>query len=257
MSIEQLEVGAPADGSAEFAPLSDPEIDLSTGGCRDWAAARATDFTLALALLLLSIPILLAAAAMIRLTSPGPVVYTQSRLGRHAKPYTIYKIRTMTHECERVSGVHWCVPGDPRVTRVGRLLRCLHIDELPQLVNVLRGEMSLVGPRPERPEIVERLEKDLPGYRERLLVRPGITGLAQIQLPPDADLESVRRKLALDRCYVRLRSPWLDLRILMGTCLHVLRLPSPLIRAVALLPGGAEPYPAAAPQLELALTSTP
>ena len=105
---------------------------------------------------------------MIRLTSPGPVIYTQSRLGRNAKPYTIYKLRTMTHDCERVSGVRWCVPGDPRVTRVGRLLRRLHIDELPQLVNVLRGDMSLVGPRPERPEIVERLEKHLPSYRERL-----------------------------------------------------------------------------------------
>ena len=158
----------------------------------------------------------------------------------------------MTHECERVSGVRWCVPGDPRVTPVGRLLRRLHIDELPQLVNVLRGEMSLVGPRPERPEIVERLEKDLSGYRERLLVRPGITGLAQIQLPPDTDLESVRRKLALDRRYVRRRSAWLDLRILIGTCLHVIRVPSAVIRAVVLLPGGTESYPAAAPQLEMA-----
>jgi lipopolysaccharide/colanic/teichoic acid biosynthesis glycosyltransferase len=252
MSIQQLEIGASTDGSAEFAPLSDPEIDLLPGERWDGPAARWTDLTLAVVLLLLSIPILLAAAAMIRLTSPGPVIYTQSRLGRHAKTYTIYKLRTMTHECERVSGVRWCVPGDSRVTPVGRLLRSLHIDELPQLVNVLRGEMSLVGPRPERPEIVERLEKDLPGYRERLLVRPGITGLAQIQLPPDTDLESVRRKLALDRCYVRLRSPWLDLRILLGTCLHVFRVPSVVIRAVVLLPGGAESYPAAAPQLEMA-----
>jgi lipopolysaccharide/colanic/teichoic acid biosynthesis glycosyltransferase len=253
MNIEQMQVEARTDGSAEYTPLSsDPEIDLGPGGSSDSVAARATEFTLALALLLLSIPILLAAAAMIRFTSPGPVVYTQSRLGRHAKPYTIYKLRTMTHECERVSGVRWCVPGDPRVTPVGRLLRRLHIDELPQLVNVLRGEMSLVGPRPERPEIVERLEKDLSGYRERLLVRPGITGLAQIQLPPDTDLESVRRKLALDRRYVRRRSAWLDLRILIGTCLHVIRVPSAVIRAVVLLPGGTESYPAAAPQLEMA-----
>jgi lipopolysaccharide/colanic/teichoic acid biosynthesis glycosyltransferase len=131
----------------------------------------------------------------------------------------------MTHNCEARGGARWCLPGDPRVTAVGRLLRATHLDELPQLWNILKGDMSLVGPRPERPEFVVQLEKVLPQYRERLRVRPGVTGLAQVQLPPDIDVESVRRKLACDLAYVRHLGLWLDLCLLALTALHLTGVP--------------------------------
>ena len=149
---------------------------------------------------------------LVRLTSRGPAVYTQKRLGYNGRVFTIYKIRTMYLGSEP-DGARWSLPGDPRVTPVGRFLRWSHLDELPQLLNVLRGEMSLIGPRPERPEIVAQLEKSLPEYRLRLLVRPGVTGLAQVLQPPDTDLNSVRRKLNFDMYYISRMSPWLDVRI--------------------------------------------
>ena len=105
------------------------------------------------------------------------------RLGKNGRPFRLHKIRTMRHDCEKATGPRWAVPGDPRITPLGRFLRQTHLDELPQLWNVLRGEMSLVGPRPERPEFVPDLEQAIPHYRDRLLVRPGVTGLAQVQLP--------------------------------------------------------------------------
>jgi lipopolysaccharide/colanic/teichoic acid biosynthesis glycosyltransferase len=194
------------------------------------------DFALALTLLLLTAPLVVLAALLIKLTSRGPVFYCQTRLGRHGKPYTIIKLRTMLHNCERRSGPKWSQPGDPRVTPVGRFLRKSHLDELPQLFNVLRGEMSLVGPRPERPEFVPQLERVIPHYRKRLEVRPGLTGLAQIQLPPDSDLASVRRKLAYDLYYVHRIGPWLDFRILVGTALYVLGVPFPLLRRLTWIP---------------------
>ena len=113
----------------------------------------------------------------------------------------------MYHDCERLTGARWSTPGDNRVTWIGKILRATHIDELPQLFNILRGEMSLVGPRPERPEIVVGLELAIPCYRDRLQVRPGVTGLAQVQLPPDTDLESVRRKVAYDLYYIERLQP--------------------------------------------------
>jgi lipopolysaccharide/colanic/teichoic acid biosynthesis glycosyltransferase len=179
--------------------------------------ARAADLLLAALLLLATWPILLVAVVLVRATSRGPVFYSQTRLGRGGKPFQIYKIRTMHHDCERNSGPAWSTSSDPRVFPVGRLLRRTHIDELPQLWNILRGDMSLVGPRPERPEFVPQLERVLPCYRRRLSVLPGLTGLAQVHLPPDSDLESVRRKLAYDLYFVRRRSLWLDVRILAAT----------------------------------------
>src|SRR6185437_12895673 len=125
---------------------------------------------------------------------------------------------------------------------LGRLLRAAHLDELPQLWNVLRGEMSLVGPRPERPEFVRQLERVIPQYRDRLRVRPGITGLAQVQLPPDEDLAGVRRKVACDAVYVEAMGPWLDARILVGTVLKVVGVPVTLRRRALRLPG-VEPSP--------------
>src|SRR5207248_522266 len=136
---------------------------------------RGLDCVLATALLFVSAPVVLAAMVLVKLTSRGPMTYTQKRVGYGGRPFTIYKIRTMIHNCESLTGPRWAVPGDPRVTPVGGLLRKLHIDELPQLINVLKGEMSLVGPRPERPEFVGKLVREVPDYDARHAVVPGIT----------------------------------------------------------------------------------
>jgi lipopolysaccharide/colanic/teichoic acid biosynthesis glycosyltransferase len=180
----------------------------------------AADFALALVLTAVALPVMAVCALAVKLTSPGPAFYTQTRVGRGGRLFTIYKLRTMVHNCESLTGARWCVPGDPRVTWLGHFLRVTHLDELPQLLNVLRGEMALVGPRPERPEFVPELERALPAYRQRLLVRPGVTGLAQVKLPADTDLDSVRRKLAHDLYYIERLGPWLDLRLLAGTALY-------------------------------------
>lgn len=204
-------------------------------GSPPWKAAM--DRVLAVGLLFLAVPVMLAAMALVRLTSRGPTIYRQTRLGLHGRRFTIYKIRTMYHDCERLTGPRWSTPGDPRVTPIGRILRATHIDELPQLWNILRGEMSLVGPRPERPEIVPQLERVLVGYRERLMVRPGVTGLAQVRLPPDTDIASVRRKLACDLYYINRVSLWLDLRIIIGTALGIVCTSSDLVCELLRIPG--------------------
>ncbi len=193
---------------------------------RSWYLAwkRPFDVALALPLLLLAWPFILFGWLAVKLTSRGPGFYAQTRVGRGGRPFTLYKIRTMRHECERLSGPCWSVPGDPRVLAVGRFLRRAHIDELPQLWNVVRGDMSLVGPRPERPEFLPQLEKAVPHYRDRLLVRPGVTGLAQVLTPSDSDLDSVRRKLAYDRDYLRRLGFWLDVRLVLATAWHLLGL---------------------------------
>jgi lipopolysaccharide/colanic/teichoic acid biosynthesis glycosyltransferase len=144
----------------------------------------------------------------------------------------------MTNNCEAVSGPQWSTKGDPRVTRLGRFLRRTHIDELPQLWNILIGDMSLIGPRPERPEMVRTLEQVIPRYRERMTDRPGLTGLAQVQLPPDTDLDSVRSKLAHDLCYLERAGLWLDFRIVLATAAKVFGVPAGASRAVLCLPGG-------------------
>jgi lipopolysaccharide/colanic/teichoic acid biosynthesis glycosyltransferase len=161
----------------------------------------------------------------VKLTSRGPAFYSQFRLGLNGRPFRIYKIRTMRQDAERHSGACWSTRGDPRVTLLGRFLRKTHLDELPQLWNVLRGDMSLVGPRPERPEFVPTLERAIPGYRDRLLVRPGVTGLAQVRLEADTDLDSVRRKLLYDLEYVRTVSLWLDVRLVICTAFHMAGVP--------------------------------
>jgi lipopolysaccharide/colanic/teichoic acid biosynthesis glycosyltransferase len=150
---------------------------------------------------------------LVRLTSRGPGFYWQERVGRGGRTFRIYKLRSMYEDCERSSGAVWSPKHDSRVTPVGRFLRATHLDELPQLFNVLRGEMSLVGPRPERPVFTEKLEQELPDYADRHLVRPGITGLAQVQLPPDSDTEGVRRKLVCDLYYVQRFDPLLDVKL--------------------------------------------
>ena len=147
---------------------------------------------LAVVLLILGSPIMLSTILLVRLTSPGPSIFRQTRVGKNGRIYTMYKIRSMRQDAEVKSGPVWTTTKDPRITRVGRFIRTLHLDEFPQLFNVLKGEMALIGPRPERPEFVDKLAREIPGYLDRLSVRPGITGLAQINLPPDSDLDSVR-----------------------------------------------------------------
>src|SRR4051812_6541463 len=182
------------------------------------------DFGAALTLLVLTAPLIVLAMALVKLTSRGPALYAQTRLGKYGQPFTLYKIRTMTHDCESLTGPCWSLPGDSRVTIVGRWLRRTHLDELPQLWNVLTGDMSLVGPRPERPEFLPKLEQVIPHYRRRLQVRPGVTGLAQVQLPPDTDLASVEIKTAYDLSYVRTLGFGLDMRLCWATFFKMLGL---------------------------------
>jgi lipopolysaccharide/colanic/teichoic acid biosynthesis glycosyltransferase len=205
------------------------------------------DTVIALILFAVSLPILVLAGLLVKLTSRGPATYCQVRVGRDGRPFTIYKLRSMYHNCEKESGARWSAPGDRRITPVGHVLRKTHIDELPQLWNVLRGDMSLIGPRPERPEFVRVLERTILGYRGRLAVKPGVTGLAQIQLPPDTDIESVREKLALDLCYVERYGPLLDARILAGTVLYLLGVPYGAVRRALALPA-AQPAVVLVPQ---------
>ncbi len=155
-------------------------------------------------------PLIAAIGAAIRLEDGGRVFYVQRRVGRHGRAFDLLKFRTMAEDAERATGPVLSSRGDRRTTRTGRVLRAFHLDELPQVVNVLRGEMSLVGPRPERPEIAARLARRIPGFERRLSVRPGIMGLAQARggyhLPP-------RRKLRYDLLYISRMTPWLDLRL--------------------------------------------
>jgi lipopolysaccharide/colanic/teichoic acid biosynthesis glycosyltransferase len=201
------------------------------------------DFSIALILLVLSLPILAIAAILVKITSRGPAIYSQARLGRGGQRFVIYKLRTMQHNCEAKTGPIWCKARDPRITPIGRILRKTHVDELPQLWNVLRGEMSLVGPRPERPEIIDALENALEGYRGRLFVKPGVTGLAQIQRPADTDINSVREKLILDLCYVQKYGILLDFRIMLGTVLYLFGVSYAGVRKAMALPSG-RPVPA-------------
>lgn len=188
-------------------------------------------------LFVLFFPATAIAWGLVRLTSPGPGIYSQTRVGLGGRNYRIFKLRTMTHNCEaKTGGAKWSTKGDTRITPLGKILRKLHIDELPQLWNVIRGEMSLVGPRPERPEFVGPLSEQIPGYRDRLLVPPGVTGLAQIQLPADTDLQSVRNKLVLDRVYVQSRGLWLDIRLIAGTGVYLLGLSYQSVRRLFVLP---------------------
>jgi lipopolysaccharide/colanic/teichoic acid biosynthesis glycosyltransferase len=220
----------PPAGRAESAPL----VRRPHGWYPPCRAAA--EFLIALVLLVLGIPVIILAAVLVRLTSRGPAFYLQTRVGRAGRQYTIFKIRSMYHECERHSGPRLSAAGDPRITPVGRVLRRTHIDELPQLWHVLRGDMSLIGPRPERPEFVAKLAQDLPRYTERLTVRPGLTGLAQVQAPPDTDLDSSRRKLAYDLYYIEAMGPWLDLRIILSTALKVLGVSFPVLRKLFAMP---------------------
>jgi lipopolysaccharide/colanic/teichoic acid biosynthesis glycosyltransferase len=180
----------------------------------------AVEWGISFCLFVVAAPVMLLLAAVVRTTSQGPAFYSQTRVGRNGCRYRIYKLRTMTHDCEAGTGAVWAAKNDPRVTPVGRFLRDTHLDELPQLINILQGHMGLIGPRPERPEITPALAREIPNYRCRLWVRPGVTGLAQMLLPADSDLFSVKRKVAHDLHYIRHVGPAMDLRIALCTACY-------------------------------------
>jgi sugar transferase (PEP-CTERM system associated) len=183
---------------------------------------RLFDITVSLAALILSLPVMVLAAIAIKLESPGPILYRQARLGQNGCVFILNKFRSMRHEAEKETGPVWTQQRDPRITRVGALLRRTRLDEVPQLFNVLVGHMSFVGPRPERPEFVEELQKKIPYYMERLAVKPGITGWAQVNYRYGASVEDAVEKLQYDLYYIKNLSLFLDLLILLNTVQVVL-----------------------------------
>jgi exopolysaccharide biosynthesis polyprenyl glycosylphosphotransferase len=172
---------------------------------------------LALVGLVVSLPIMILTAIAVKLTSPGPVLYRQTRVGMNGVPFKLYKFRSMRVDAEAGTGAVWATKNDPRVTPIGGFIRKARIDELPQLLNVLKGEMALVGPRPERPEFVKSLTEIIPFYPQRLCVRPGITGWAQINHKYGDTVEDAIRKLEYDLFYIKNMSFSLDTYIIFHT----------------------------------------
>ena len=218
------------------------EVDIRPTRYARWKALA--EPPLALLLAVLTAPMMLVVAAMIRLTSRGPAILRQERTGRGGRSFVMYKFRTMNHDAEADSGPVWCRPDDPRITRVGAWLRRHHLDELPQLFNIIKGEMSFVGPRPERPEIIVELLDAIPGYVNRWAVLPGVTGLAQINLPSDQTVEDAARKQQLDIEYIQTANWWLDVRAVMVAALRVFGFRSEVLVGLFGLkrePWGAEP----------------
>jgi len=184
---------------------------------------RGLDIVASLTLLLLTLPLLAVVMLAIKFDSRGPIFYRQERVGRHHRSFHIWKLRSMTVDAEKPGAAVWAAVGDSRVTRVGRFIRLTRIDEIPQAINILRGEMAFVGPRPERPAFVAQLTAAIPHYADRAAVRPGLTGWAQVKYPYGASIEEARDKLTYDLWYIRERSLWLDLRIILATAGVVLR----------------------------------
>lgn len=182
---------------------------------------RVVDVFIAMLLLLLLLPILVVVALAIKCESPGPIFYSQLRNGQNATPFRVYKFRSMYQDAEK-QGAQWAQKRDPRITRVGYWLRLTRVDELPQLWNVLNGDMSLIGPRPERPEFDTKLAEQIPYYNLRYLVKPGITGWAQVLYPYGASVEDAYEKLSYDLYYIKNYSIWLDLKIVFKTIRVVL-----------------------------------
>jgi polysaccharide deacetylase family protein (PEP-CTERM system associated) len=180
-------------------------------------------------LLIMAAPIIVALWYLVRLHSKGGGFFRQTRVGYRGKNFEIIKLRTMYANAEADGKARWCVKGDPRITSLGRILRKTHLDELPQLINVARGEMALVGPRPERPCFVVHLKKEIEGYERRLSVVPGITGLAQINLPPDETIDDVRRKQYLDLLYIDQTNIWLDIRMVLATSIRMFGIPGDIV----------------------------
>lgn len=184
---------------------------------------RTMDIVLALISLCILSPILMIISLFIKIDTHGPILYVQKRLGFHGREFTLYKFRSMISDAEKHTGPVWAMKNDKRITRIGKILRPSRLDELPQLFNVLKGDMSFVGPRPERPAFVADLKKSIPLYTLRLNVNPGITGLAQVKHTYDKSVEDVKRKLEYDLQYINNISLKLDLKIFLKTVLTVLK----------------------------------
>ncbi len=230
MSVKQTKRAAARQRQSTMglAPRKRTVETLSPSAYFRWKAVF--DRVLAVFLLVPGLPLIGLLVLLVRLTSRGPGLYCQVRVGRHGRKFKMYKIRTMHHDAESGTGPVWTQTAhDPRITAPGRILRRFHLDEIPQLLNVVKGEMSIVGPRPERPEFVHVLAESIPGYYQRTVVRPGVTGLAQLNLPPDSDLNSVRRKLLLDCEYIHHAGPWLDARIFLCTALRMMKVSEALL----------------------------
>jgi lipopolysaccharide/colanic/teichoic acid biosynthesis glycosyltransferase len=181
------------------------------------AAKEVADIVLGTIALVVALPIIAVCAVIIKLSGRGPVFYTQVRAGRDGKPFTMYKLRTMYPDAESASGAVWAQRDDPRIMPACRWMRRSHVDELPQILNVIRGEMSLVGPRPERVEILAELAEHYPDAWKRLAVRPGITGLAQVSHGYDTSVDEFRNKLQADLEYIERRRWSLEIQILART----------------------------------------
>jgi sugar transferase (PEP-CTERM system associated) len=183
---------------------------------------RLASFLVAPVCLLLALPVMVVVAVIVKLDSKGPVLFRQERVGQNSKTFILYKFRSMRQDAENGSGAIWAIENDPRITRVGRFLRKFRLDELPQLWNVLRGDMNFVGPRPERPQFVQMLEAKIPYYAHRHIVRPGITGWAQVHCGYGSTVEEQHEKLRYDFFYIKNISPSLDFYILAKTVKIVL-----------------------------------
>jgi exopolysaccharide biosynthesis polyprenyl glycosylphosphotransferase len=196
-----------------------PLIEIMPEIMQPWerVSKRAIDIAASSIILFLGLPLWVLVALMIKVESPGPVFYTQERVGKDERRFRIIKFRSMRQDAESQSGPVWADKADARITKIGILLRKARLDEIPQLINVLDGDMSLVGPRPERPFFVEQLSTEIPLYKRRLKVRPGITGWAQVKHKYDESIEDVRKKVEYDLYYIENMSLRMDLKILFST----------------------------------------
>lgn len=192
---------------------------------KDFGLRRVLDFILASIMFILLSPLFLFTAIAIKFESKGPIFYNQQRYGKDGKIFVVHKFRSMVQDAEQNSGPVWAQKGDPRITTVGQIMRKTRIDELPQLINILKGDMSFIGPRPERPFFSDTFKKQIPFYMNRLLVRPGITGLAQVTVGYDETIEDVKNKVTKDIEYIEHSDSWsMNLYILFKTIKTVLAL---------------------------------
>jgi len=201
-----------------------PLINISSELMPEWEKKikRLMDIVISILILIFSLPIIIITSVAIKLESPGPIFYRQERSGLNGKVFRMIKFRSMRSDAEKLSGPVWSTKDDPRITKIGRFIRKVRIDEIPQMINVLSGAMSLVGPRPERPFFVEKLSQEIPFYKRRLKVRPGVTGWAQVKHKYDENVEDVKEKLRYDLFYIENMSLSNDLKILFRTVFVVI-----------------------------------
>ncbi|QIW81590.1 sugar transferase [Bacillus tequilensis] len=200
--------------SREFSVQPIHSLTLSERTARYLAVKRVMDICFALIGLAVALPMIAVFSILICLETPGPAIYTQERVGKGGKPFRLYKLRSMKIDAEK-SGAVWAQKQDPRVTRIGAFIRRTRIDELPQLFNVLKGDMSMIGPRPERPVFTEKFQNEIPGFAQRLAVKPGLSGWAQVNGGYDM---TPKEKLIFDLYYIRNLTFTLELKIMLKTC---------------------------------------